>query len=206
MALYKTKKDISIFRFAIPFFKDAIERNNIFYTLYKINSEDKFSEWKLIHIATLSIECMLKSILLLSFYNHSSDWKIKKRLKDSKRCHNLESMLNKIQSKYNIQLNSGQKNLIKIWWTNWIFYRYWIDAFFNFVKTKWINSDKLRKIEWEIKEQTKRSENYNIIYNKLFILCKNIIEEYGWLPFDLLLKSTIQIPDCQFNIMRNIYD
>jgi hypothetical protein len=113
-------------------------------------------------------------------------------------------MFSQVQSKYNIWLNSEQKELIETWSNNWIFYRYWIDAFFNFIKTKWINSDKLRKSEK--KDENKRSTNYNIIYNKLFNLCKNIIEgEYGWPPFDLILKSTIQIPDCQFDIMKNIY-
>ena len=204
MTYYQPKKDCGIFRFALPFFKDAIERNNIFNTLNNANTEDKFSEWKLIHIATLSIECMLKSIVLLSFYNHSRDWKINKRLIDYKRRHNLKKMFNKIQSKYNIWLDSEQKELIKTWSNNWIFYRYWIDAFFNFVKTKWINSDKL--MESETKDENKRLTNYNIIYDKLFNLCKNIIEEeYGWLPFDLILKSTIQIPDCQFDIMKNAY-
>lgn len=204
MTIYHPKKDTGIFRFAIPFLKDAIERNNIFTTIHELKNKYNFSDWKLIHIASTSIECLLKSIILLSFYNYSNDWKIKKWLQWKKQHHNLKSMLDKVESKYAIWLNAEQKELIKVRWKKWISYRYWTDAFFDLIKTTWINSDKAKK---QGKDKIDKDlSNYNIIYNELFKLCKNIIEEeYVDIPFELILKSTIQIPDSQFKIMKNLY-
>ena len=202
MYMCNTKKDCWIFRFAIPFLKDAVERNTIFNKL--IESNNKFSEGKLIHIATLSIECLLKSILLLSFYDRFSDWEIKKWLKMKRNWHKLKSMLDKIQSRYDTWLNQQQKYLIKSWWNNWISYRYWIDAFFNFIQTEWINSDRLNVLKKE--ELNENIKNYDCVFNKLLNLCKKILDdEYWWLSFELIMKSTIQISDCQLWSMKDIY-
>lgn len=191
------KKDWFILRFAIPFYKDALQWRVVY---GELEEKGKFDDAKLIHIATLSMEMLMKSILLLSFYDYRTDGRVLVWLKNSG--HKIATMYNKIDWRYSINLSSSQKDTINKWSDIWINVRYMIDAFFNSLNTVGIASDLL---QWGSEEAKIDLENYKWIFDELQSLCEDIFSLEYWLPLHVLKRWKVQIPEDQLEIMQIVY-
>ena len=197
----KLKKDWFVLFYALPFFKDALWWNQIYWIL-KVNKGDnkQIDNPKLIHIATISLEMIMKSILLLSFYDSTCGCKISMWLKNYG--HNLCKVCNVLKSKYRIDLSNEQKFFLKKRSLYWIDYRYKMDAFFYAEKTSWISADIFKNF-------VDYSDEEFLNYEKIFELFQNlfekiVVDEY-WVDLDLFLNWKLQIPNIQFFAIKSRY-
>lgn len=139
------------------FFKDSLEWNHFYNILSDIKRVDKT---KLIYLAMLSLETLLKAIILLKLPISSTDEKIQKTLKSLN--HNLFDLYLKINWD---SLNEDQVNLLKQRDKYGVSIRYSTDAFFMWLEVKWVQSNKKTR---EREERKKEIEKQLMIYNSLY--------------------------------------
>ena len=162
------RKDIVQIAFRSTFFfKDSLEWN---YFYKKLSNIEKIDKIKLISLAMLSIETLLKAITIIWLPIKMQEKWIKKYLKED-----LNHWLYTTYSKFSRNvLSQEQENLLKKRDEYWVEIRYSIDALFKWLEIKWVQSNRRPKEKEEInKKIDKELKIYEDLYEKL----KSIYEE-----------------------------
>lgn len=149
------------------FFKDSLEWNRFYKQLSGIEKIDKN---KLIYLAMLSIETLLKAIVLLWLPITMEDKWIKKYLKEELN-HWLFSTYEKIQ---NDLLTEEQKVLLKTRDSYGVEIRYSTDALFEWLEIKWLQSNrKPFEREKKNKKAKKELQIYKDTYKTLLLIYRD---------------------------------
>lgn len=187
------------------FFKDSLEWNRFYKVLSNIEKVDKT---KLVYLAMLSVETLLKAIILLWLPIELDEKWIKKYLKEDLN-HLLFNTYIKIQRDI---LPEEQKNLLKSRDTYSVEIRYSTDALFEWLEIKWLQSNrKPQERERKNKKLKKELEIYEALYSRLLLFYKSkVIEldpERGQIFFEAMSmeKYSLWVSNNHHNFYRNEY-
>lgn len=178
------RKDIVQIAFRSTFFfKDSLEWN-FFYK--KLSNIEKIDKIKLISLAMLSIETLLKAIIIIWLPIKMQEKWIKKYLKEDLN-HGLYTTYSKFSRNV---LSQEQENLLKKWDEYWIEIRYSIDALFKWLEIKWVQSNRSPKEKEEINRKIdKELEIYENLYENLKSLYREKCIELDWETWELLFDT-----------------
>jgi len=151
------------------FLKDSLEWNRFYGVLSNIEKVDKI---KLVYLAMLSIETLLKAIILLLLPIEMDEKWIKKYLREDLN-HSLFDTYEKIQ---NDLLTEEQKTLLKTRDSYGVEIRYSTDALFEWLEIKWLQSNR-KPTEREKKNKIlkKQLKIYDNLYTSLLVLYKETL-------------------------------
>lgn len=209
---------MNIFLSSIPFVKDSLEWRRVFYAL-KDHSEKnnmKFDYVKMLYIVILSLESILKAIVILEFPEEILEKKTIRFLQGMS--HNLIKIYNKIELWFKekdwIDLGKYFSNEEKLLIERWSKYakdiKYKMDAFVtHWLDVKWLsllawqhkNNDSLLK-DFELFERIQ----WKLIYLwKIISLCKYWKNEELAYITSLNEESILKIWDEDFNKFKDMF-
>lgn len=214
---YNQKWDI--FLSSIPFVKDSIEWRRIYYALreYSNKNDMKFDQAKLLYITILSLESILKAILIIEFPDEAIKKKTTKFLKNYS--HNLGEIYKKIESwlKKNYwadiskAFSDKEKSLIKKWSKYAKDIKYKMDAFINhWLAVKWISHP--TKMDKFYNSKAEDFETYEHIQWKLIFLWQAITSYQYWREAELAYinslneESTAKISNDNLNHFKDMFN
>jgi len=209
---------MEVFFSSIPFLKDSLEWRRIYYVLrdYSDKNDMKFDDIKLLYITILSLESVLKAVVILESPQEVVEKKTINFLKSMS--HNLIKIYKKIEvwlkEKDGADLGKAfseeEKKLIEKWSEYAKDIKYKMDAFIDYwLKVKWVSS-----LTWAFDGENLQSidvEVYEHILWKMIRLWQIITHNKYWRNAELAYiksldeESTLKISNEDYNSIKAMY-